>query len=280
MGRQFSVELWPEYFGNRTTDQVFLAAPEPVGVAPVGETVHETPVDGSNQGRNGVCDQAQTFLAACQGLGALMHSPLQFGVLVPDQALEAALLGDVRIDGNESAARQRLSTHGDDSSVWTDPFEVMGFESPGCIDSLSHHCLDVAGSVFASLGVCTHESLERRAKTDKFRRHLQHFQKSPIPCNEPKIIVDDGESLIDHVQTGLDKAQATGDIIGVDGGGHFRHGGIVDRANGFYVPRYDSLHLPNSWINIWIHHANRIVMHDEVTNGRGEVRRLDRRRWA
>ena len=83
----------------------------------------------------------------------------------------------------------------------------MGDEISGQLDPLAHHVLDVADAILATLGVEADKSLEGGADRSELSREAEQVEIAPIPKHQPKVLIENGDALVDMVQTGLKLGQ-------------------------------------------------------------------------
>lgn len=79
----------------------------------------------------------------------------------------------------------------------------MRFEQLGPFQPALDLAFDIAGAIFAALGVDTQERFQMRATTSQFLRKIKHFPKASIPRDKSEIGVEGRKALIDVVKRGL-----------------------------------------------------------------------------
>ncbi len=231
IGAQFVEGLAPDHGERIAADDLILLAAEGSGEPFVGEQAAQVLVPIRDAGRQAVGDEMQPRLAAAQLLGDLLllgdraHQPvvrrLELGgacldpafevlVLLTDQAFEAALLGDIGVDGDETAVWQRLAADGKNAAVGARPLDGMRVPNADLGEPGRDECLDVTGTVLAGFGIPAHQGLVRRAAVDQHRRVAQQSDEAPVPADQAQGTVEHGDPLVDVIEPRLQRGRGYG----------------------------------------------------------------------
>ena len=186
-------------------------------------------VEIGDQRGHGVGDQTQVFFAAAQGGGdaliglvggdealvrrlqlhrALGHAAFEFGVLLLDLLLVAAAGGDVGVERDKTVVRQRLAAHGQNLPAGAFALGVVRLEAARQFKPRLHQHFDIAGAVFAALGVVAHEGFKIGTHKRHAFREIEQAQKRLIPRDDLQVGVDDGQALVEAIQPGLNQLVA------------------------------------------------------------------------
>lgn len=235
-------------FGHGAPDDLVLFEAEPAGIDPVGEAVALVGIQIGHHRRDRVEDEPQPSFGAAQGFGGLVeltlgraqffvclrerrsalgHPGFQGLVLLLDQPLVAALLGDVGPQRHESKVGDGHAAHCQDAAVGAFAFEVVRLEGARGHHPFGDQTLDVALAVFAAFGVETGEGFEGRAFMDEVFGEIEQTLHGPIPSHESGRGIEHGDRLVEQIETGEQQVEPA-PIAGADKarrGRQFRRGG-------------------------------------------------------
>ena len=111
--------------------------------------------------------------------------------------------GDVGIDGDPAALRQRRALDGNGAAIGAGALHVMRLEGAGDLDPAGDEILDLAHvAVIAAPGEKTDGRGEIRPRCHQFVGQGEHFLEAAVAHGEAQIAVIDGERLLDEVQPG------------------------------------------------------------------------------
>ena len=130
----------------------------------------------------------------------------QFGKLFRAGAQKLFLtfdLGDVGIDRDPAALRQRRPLDGNPAAIGTFALHVMGLKGAGLFDALAHGGLGVVlGAVFAAPDQIADRVLECGAGTGQLVRQVEHRLIGPIDHRQSQIRIENRDRLLNQVQPG------------------------------------------------------------------------------
>ena len=221
------VGVGPDHLEDALADDALLVEAEPVGVAPVGETVAFAGVHVGDHRRDGVEDAAHALLAAGElagqvveaGLGGFefggagAHAVLQLGVLALDEALVAALLGDVGPQGDEAQVGDRHAADRQHLAVGPGALGLVGLEGAHRGHPLGDQALHLGrvegpAAVLAPLHVEAHELLEGRADPHQRLGEIQQAQHGLVPGDQLGGGVEHRDGLVEQVEAGQQQVVA------------------------------------------------------------------------
>ena len=176
---------------------------KPVLVAPVDVTVASVAAHVSHQRGDGVGDEPHLLFAAQQGGRAFSHARLQQGIVFLNQSLRVTLLGDIRVQRHETMVGHRYAAHPQHHAIGPVALNVMGRKGAGSDHPLRDLLFRVALTVFAAIRIEADESLKRCTDVSHLLREIQQPQERLVPGHHAKVLVDQGEALVNQVQAGL-----------------------------------------------------------------------------
>ena len=120
-------------------------------------------------------------------------------LLVRDSGkLGVLALGDVSVDGDETAVGGGVAAHLDDGAVGAGPLETVRLQSGGQLKPLAHHVLDIAAAIFAAFSVVANECFEGCARLAQFFGKLEQLNELVIHDHAVEVGVHHRDALIDR----------------------------------------------------------------------------------
>ena len=199
------IDLGADHVEHVAVGHRALRVAVPVRVALVGVAIDLVLVHVADEDGDGVVDQAQAGFAAAEGGGdalvflvrlaqvgegvfklggAPAHTLFELDVLVLGQVFDVALFGDIAVQRDETAMRQRLAAQQQDTAVRTLAFGDMRREVAGGSHALGDLHFPVAGAVFAALGVVADEAFERCADIGQLVGKFEQLEEGAVPRHQ------------------------------------------------------------------------------------------------